>query len=211
MMQNIRQIEGRWTEWWRTRSASHYQRVAPSLSHNVLHPEKSFSLFYNKVKKEREKKKKKEQLAQCPCILCFPDAHVWNNGSFAWIGAKDCWTCPLKKNFGLTIETFIQRSQSALRHLPHWADLWSSLSCVIAESLRPLQCPFSSSLRNKRYFKNLTYSIQFQRLASRKLLSSLHFIFLWSNASFLVFCLLSLVSVFLVDSSIIPLYIIKFL
>lgn len=114
--------------------------------------------------------------------------------------------------FGLRIVTFIQRSQRALHYLAHRADLWSSLSHMIAESLLPLHSPFPSSLRNKWVFKNFMYSLQFQRLASRKLLSSLHFIFLWSNSSFLfLFSLLSLVSVFLVDSSIIPLYIIKFL
>lgn len=79
-----------------------------------------FSLLffpYNKLKKNKEKRKKtqtqnlKNQLAQCPCILCFPDTPVWNNGSCAWIRAEDCWTWPLSDFFLLTIVTFIQRSQ----------------------------------------------------------------------------------------------------
>lgn len=114
--------------------------------------------------------------------------------------------------FGPTIVTFIQRSQRALHYLSQWAELWSSLSHIIAELLLSLQSPFPSSLRNKCVFQNFIYSLQFQRLASRKLQSSLYFVFLWSNDSFLfLFSLLSLVSVFLVVSSIIPLYIIKFL
>ena len=108
--------------------------------------------------------------------------------------------------------TFIQRSQRALHYLSHRADLWSSLSRMIAESLLPLQSRFPGSLSNKWVFKNFIYSLQFQRLASRTLQSSLHFVFLWSNGSFLfLFSLLALVSVFLLDSSVIPLHVIKFL
>lgn len=54
----------------------------PRPLHSFLHSEKPFRIFFpptinlKKIKKEKKKKKKKAQLAQCPCILCFPDTHV---------------------------------------------------------------------------------------------------------------------------------------
>jgi len=77
MMQSIRQIGGRWRVVEDLLSLE-LQVGGPPFSHDFLHPEKPFSFFfYNKSKMEKKgRENKKEQLAQCPCILCFPDTHV---------------------------------------------------------------------------------------------------------------------------------------
>lgn len=111
-------------------------------------------------------------MAQCPCILCFPDTRV-KQRQFCLNQGWGVLDLASERFLDLTIVTFIQRSQRGLHYLSHRADLWSSLSRRRAESLLPLQCPSPGCLRNKRVFKNFIYSLWFQRLASKILQSSL--------------------------------------
>lgn len=150
----------------------------------------------------KSKKKKRTVGSMPPYPLFFPDIHVWNTGTSA-TGVKDCWSCPLNK-FLYLVSWLWSRDGEMLCTTPYTGQTLKQFELCGSS-------PIPSTLKNKWYFKNLTCLIQFQRLACRKPLNLLGFIFLQSNASFLVFCLLSLVSVFPVDSSVTLLHIIKFL
>lgn len=62
-------------QYWRIYSALNYKWVAPSLSHNFLHPEEPFSFFfYNKLKKKKGKKgggEKKNSWLNAPVSSVF--------------------------------------------------------------------------------------------------------------------------------------------
>lgn len=135
---------------------------------------------------------------------------MWNNGSFAWIRAEDCWTWPLKEFFAL-LSWLSSRDHKGVCSIYHTGQTFEAVWAKWGQSpFFPFSVLSLAVWETNEFLKNFIYSLWFHGLASKILQSSL--VFLRSDGSFLfLFSLLSLVSVFLVDSSIIPLYVIKFL